>query len=239
MNNSYYDTLDENFMQALNLYEQNYTNEELIKLLQNGNIVQKQIAALRLENINSTDEANVLVENLTGQDGKIREAVSLKLNQFMSDEKCLKYFKTTESYDIFLDAIIDINANICRNVICAISNLKSNKEFCECFCPKLISLTNNLLEKIQQFNFQQGKYKVNKEVFKLYWCLETIYTFYEEINLSEIKPILLQAKDIEEYTIREKTAKILTKNFEDIELQKVKEQLENDSNYYVRRYFKK
>jgi hypothetical protein len=108
LNNSYYETLDENFTQALKLYEEDYTHEELIELLKSGNIVQKQIAALRLEEINSTQDADVLVANLTGQDGKIREAVSLRLNEFMSNPKTLQHFKVSNNYDIFLDAIIDI-----------------------------------------------------------------------------------------------------------------------------------
>ena len=82
MNSSYYETLDENFAQALKLYETEYSHDELIRLLQNGNIVQKQIAALRLDGINSKSDADILISNLTGQDGKIREAVSLKLNEF-------------------------------------------------------------------------------------------------------------------------------------------------------------
>ena len=79
------------------MYENDYTNEELIEMLKNGNIVQKQIAALRLEKINSKEEAQVLLQNLTGQDGKIREAVSLKLNEFMSNPKFLDYFKSIEN----------------------------------------------------------------------------------------------------------------------------------------------
>ena len=51
MNNSYYETLDENFTQALKLYEEEYTHDELINLLKSGNIVQKQIAALKLSTI--------------------------------------------------------------------------------------------------------------------------------------------------------------------------------------------
>lgn len=46
----------------------------------------------------------------------------------------------------------------------------------------------------------------------------------------------LRTKDIQEYTIREKAAKILTRNFSDPELLKAKEALKNDSNYYVRRF---
>ena len=170
MNNSYYQTLDENFTQALNLYETNYTHEELLEFLKNGNIVQKQFAALKLDTINSVEDAQILVSDLVGQDGKIREAVSLRLNEFMSNKNLIQYFQTTDNYNTFLQAIIDINANICRNVISAIINLKNNDEFCNKFCKDLVNLSYELLDTIEQFNFQDGKYKVNKEVFKLYWC---------------------------------------------------------------------
>lgn len=236
MNNSYYETLDENFKQALNLCENNYSHSELLEFLQAGNIVQKQLSALKLETINSQKEAQILVSNLVGQDGKIREAVSLRLNEFMSNPKTLEYFETPENYQIFLAAIIDINGNICRNVIGAISHLKDNENFCNQFCQELVILTKDLLGKIEKDDFFEGKYKVNKEVFKLYWCLETIYVFWDKINFEDLKEIILRTKDIQEYTIREKAAKILTRSFSDPELLKAKEALKNDSNYYVRRF---
>ncbi len=236
LNNSYYETLDENFKQALNLCENNYSHSELLEFLQSGNIVQKQLSALKLETINSQNEAQILVSNLVGQDGKIREAVSLRLNEFMSNPKTLVYFETPENYQIFLAAIIDINGNICRNVIGAISHLKNNENFCNQFCQELVILTKDLLGKIEKDDFFEGKYKVNKEVFKLYWCLETIYVFWDKIKFEDLKEIILRTKDIQEYTIREKAAKILTRSFSDPELLKAKEALKNDSNYYVRRF---
>ena len=148
----------------------------------------------------------------------------------------LPHFKVSNNYDVFLDAIIDINANICRNVISAITNLKNDSEFCEQFCKNLAKLSFDLLDKIEQFDFQDGKYKVNKEVFKLYWCLETIYEFYDKMEFENMKQIILRSKDVQEYTIREKAAKILTHNFEDTELKQAKSELQNDRNYYVRRF---
>lgn len=236
MNNSYYETLDKNFNAALELIEKNLSHEEMINMLQNGNIVEKQLAALRLEKVTSNEDTKVLINNLTGQDGKIREAVSLKIKEFMSNTSLLPFFETTQSYDIFLEAIIDINANICRNIISAISNLKSNRTFCKYFSQKLTAKTLALLEIIKDFDFQEGKYKVNKEVFKLYWCLETVYEFAETIEFEQLKNIILLAKDIDEYTIREKAAKILTKNFDDETLTTARLELKNDNNYYVRRY---
>jgi hypothetical protein len=236
LNNSYYKTLDENFIQALNLYEKEHSHSELIELLQNGNIPQKQIAALKLDSINSDKEAQILVSNLTGQDGKIREAVSLRLDEFMSDPLYLVYFKNPGSYKVFLDAITDINGNICRNVISAVTNLREDDEFCEIFCSSLVKLTMDLIAIVEKFDFQDGKYKVNKEAFKLYWCLETIYHFWDKIESEDLKNIIIRAKNIGEYTIREKVAKILSQNITNPELITVRNELKNDSNYYVRRF---
>lgn len=84
--------------------------------------------------------------------------------------------------------------------------------------------------------FKTANIKVNKEIFKLYWYLETIYEFSELIDEETLKELLIKTKDINEYTIREKTAKILTKNFNNDTLLKIKEELKQDKNYYVRRF---
>ena len=236
MNNNYFETLDENFINALNLCEEKHSHDEIINFLANGNIPQKQIGALKLEKIASENDAKILLSNLTGQDGKIREAVSLRLKEFMGNKEYLPLFDCTNNAQIFLDAITDINGNICRNIICALENLKENNEFCTVFCKKLTNLTLNLLDIVEKFDFQDGKYKVNKEAFKLYWCLETVYVFWDKIEPEKLKEIILRAKNIDEYTIREKIAKILTRNITDKELLQAKKELKNDKNYYVRRF---
>ncbi len=235
-NNGYYETYDENFNQALKLFERDFSQNELLELLKNGNIVQKQISALKLTSINNFSEAIILTKNLTGQDGKIREAVSLKINEFLQNPNFAQYFLQEEIYDILLDAIIDVNGNVCRNIISAIQNLKNEVSFCEYFTKKLITLSKHLAYIVKEFDFQDGKYKVNKEAFKLYWCLEVISEFIDYIDLKDLKAIILQTKDINEYTIREKTAKILSKNINDEELNLIKAELKNDKNYYVRRF---
>lgn len=236
MNTDYYENTDVNFTQALNLFEGEYSHDELITLLRSGNIVQRQISALRLEQINSCFDADVLLSNLTGQDGKIREVVSLKLNDFISNPHYRYFFNAAENFQVFLDAVIDINANICRNVISAIKYLRDDVVFCERFSCGLVKMSKEFLDSVEKFNFQEGKYKVNKEVFKLYWCLETIYVLYDKINFADLKEIVLRAKSIQDYTIREKAAKILTRNFNDEELIKAQEELKQDNNYYVRRF---
>lgn len=233
---AYYTTPDENFNKAYGLLLENHSYNDLIKMLEIGNIPQRQLAALLLEEVKSVKDADILARNLTGQDGKIREATSLKVNEFMSNQTLCAYFQTERNYKIFLDAIIDINGNVCRNIISAICRLKSNENFCTFFCPQLVAHTLDILDKIKDFDFQEGKYKVNKEVFKLYWYLETVYEFSDFIDFSDLKEIIILAASIDEYTIREKAAKILTKGFEDEALDKIKLALKSDKNYYVRRY---
>jgi hypothetical protein len=100
----------------------------------------------------------------------------------------------------------------------------------------LTNLIFELIDIIKDFDFQDGKYKVNKEVFKLYWCLEALNVYYNKIPVLTLKKILLQTKNIEEYTIREKTAKILSNKISDETLMAAREELKNDKNYYVRRF---
>ncbi len=232
----YYNTVDENFEKAINLYEKNLEYDDLISLLESEKVVDKQIAVLRLNTIKSEKDAQILVSNLTGQDGKVREAVSFKLNEFMADNELVKYFQNPANFETFFNATLDINGNICRNTISAISNIKNNHDFAISFCKILVETIYKLLDNIEKFDLQEGKYKVNKEIFKLYWCLEDMYEFIDFININDVKSILSRTKCINEYTIREKTAKILTKNFSDNVLLKIKEELKQDKNYYVKRY---
>lgn len=230
--------MDENFKEALNLIDRNFTHTELIEMLKNGNIPQKQLAALRLETITSNDDAAVIINNLVGQDGKIREAVSLKIKELTENETFKSYFLSLDEEfltDYFLAAIIDINGNICRNILDALVYFKTNEKFSSLFIEKLINLIFKLLDKINEFDFKDGKYKVNKEVFKLYWCLEAVNLYHDRIPIKDIKAIIKITKGIGEYTIREKTAKILANNFNDTELISAREELKHDINYYVRR----
>lgn len=220
--------INENLNKALELYQNPYSHEDLISMLKNGSDVQRQISALRLEKITSTADAEALVSNLVGQDGKIREAVSFKLKELISP-----YF--IPHANIFLQGIIDINGNVCRNVISAISMLKSYPEFTQYICPRLTGMTLNVIEVLKQVQDDVKGYKINKEIFKLYWCLETVYEFFEYICPLEIEKIVLATKDIEEYTIREKTARILTKATSP-ELLKIRQELRDDPNYYVSRH---
>lgn len=221
----------EDFNSALDIYEKCYSHESLIELIKNGSIAQKQAAVLKLETLTNQSDADVLMQNLTGCDGKIREAISFRLQEFI--RKNPEYFFNYD--DIFLEAIIDINGNICRNIISSLKFLTQNSEFCTRFCEKLCEKTIPLTEKIKDFDIQEGKYKINKEVFKLYWYLETIYHMSEFVDKTQLLKILNETKLIQDYTIREKSAKILSIIAEDEDFTRIKQELQNDENYYVRR----
>ena len=226
------DKYNDDFNTALNIYENEYSHEDLIEFLKSGSVAQKQAAALKLDKINSKKDAQILIANLTGCDGKIREAISFRLREFIPQNP--EFFLDTQN--TMLEAIIDINGNICRNTITAISSLKKYSQFTTEFCRKLIEKTKISIAKVKSFGIQDGKYKINKEVFKLYWYLETISEFLEFININILKKIIEETKEIKDYTIREKTAKILSKINDDEDLLKLKQELKNDQNYYVRRF---
>ena len=236
METNYYENLEENFTQAMKLFETEQTHEELLEYLKSGNITQRQISAIKFEKISNSQDADILTDNLTGQDGKIREAVSVKIADFTANIEYRDFFKSEQNYQKFLDALTDINGNICRNILKVIDNFVQEDDFRCFFIPRLLELTNDLADKVLSFGNQDGKYKVNKDSFKLYWCLEAIYVLAQKIELEELTKILKKAKSVQDYTIREKVAKILTFEISSTELDKIRAELKNDDNYYVKRY---
>ena len=231
MNTGFYKDLDTNFQQALELSEQAFTQEELIGLLKNGNIPEKQIAALRIETVNSVEEADVLISNLIGCDGKIREAVALKINQLLSkDQSIINLFNKPE---LFANSSIDINANICRLTIDSVAILIKDESFAKKYLNKVLIFINESFEELDKFIFRDKKYVINKQLFKLYWSLEAIKLFSKDLPKEVLLPILKRVSKEREYTIREKAAQILT-DLEDSSYDDLKEILKNDENYYVR-----
>ena len=235
MNEGFYKNIDENFESAVELSEKNFSHDDLMQLLQNGNIPQKQIAALKLDCVENKTEGKILVDNLTGCDGKIREAAALKINQLLIKENNnLNKFLYPE---IFADATIDINANICRLVVDSVSILKQNKEFSKIYLNKILNFISETFEELDKFIFRDKKYVINKQLFKLYWCLETLKNFTSEIDESLLLKILERASQEKEYTIREKAAQILV-NLTNPDFENLKSRLINDENYYVREVFR-
>ena len=235
MNTDFYEDLDTNFKQAFDMVQNSFSYKDLIEMLKQGNIPQKQFAALELDHLESLSDAEILLNNLTGCDGKIREAVALKINKLLhTSNDYIQYFLQP---DIFANASIDINGNICRLVIDSVSILKTNPDFSKQYLINIVNFINSTFEELDKFIFRDKKYVINKQLFKLYWCLESLKLFVNEIGICTLKEILTRASLEKEYTIREKVAQILNLT-KSSEFNQLKELLKNDENYYVKNALK-
>ena len=145
-----------NFDECFKFFELELSHDELYASLCGGNIAEKQLSCVRIEHCNNAQEARILMDNLTGIDGKVRETVSFKLKTFVTEHPEL--FLQQEFYNIFLDAIIDINGNICRNIICALEALTKDNKFCEYFVSNVIERALTVTEKIENFEYKDRKY---------------------------------------------------------------------------------
>lgn len=225
------DTLEANFNSAMNMSCEDYDYDKLIALLQSEKIVQKQFAALNLTEIKSSKDAEILVSNLIGQDGKVREAVAFKINELMQNAVYKDFFVNEKIYPILAKGIMDINGNVCRQIV-NIALIDEN--FGQYLCKELPEMLREIWREIEQIDLKSKQYVVNKRNFQLYWCLEALYNIVEIIDFETIKDIVIKAGGFYDYTIREKIAKILTK-LDNLELNELKEKLKNDENYYVRK----
>lgn len=235
MNKGFYENLDKNFEEALKLSMQKFSYEDLIEFLKTGNIPEKQNAALKIEELKSVDDADVLISNLTGCDGKIREAVALKINQLLLiDRKYIEFFNQAE---IFADASIDINANICRLVIDSVKLLIEKEDFYQKYSIKILKFIDDAFAELDRFIFRDKKYVINKQLFKLYWALEALKLFVTKLPQEKVLAILARAMLEKEYTIREKVAQLILLLPENEKISAMKAELKTDENYYVRNVF--
>lgn len=224
--------LEANFNAAMNLSSKRHEYQELLDLLSSDKIVEKQIAALKLNEIKSQSDAKILVSNLTGQDGKVREAVAFKINELAQNPDYLQHFLKNDIFEILLDGVMDINGNVCRMVVS--SKFFENEVFCDFLCAELPERIMRIINDIKELDLCAKQYVVSKRNFQLYWALEALYNIINMVDFDKIKDILEFCADFYDYTIREKTAKIVSK-LDNPQVQEMKEKLMNDENYYVRR----
>lgn len=223
------------FNNAVELFEQEHFHSDLINLLKNGNVVEKQFAVLNLEDLNDENETHLLISHLVGVDGKIREAVAFKLIEFVKMKPEL--FLNVDNFDYFVNGTIDIDGNVCRKVIEASVYLKYSEEFSKYYVEGLNKIIKTALVEISKFTFRDKKYKINKQIFKIYWCLESLKYFYEFLQNDKLKNILVDCSKLPEYTVREKCAEIIKYLNLDADLSKIVYLLKHDENYYVRKVF--
>ena len=234
LNSGFYKDLDTNFEQACYLSEQKFSHIELLELLKNGNVPQKQIAALKFDFVNNEEDACALVSNLTGCDGKIREAVALKIYKIIYEFETSRVFFMRMPVKIYADATVDINANICRLIVDSMKMLNNSEIFASEYASLILQYAMEALDELDKCVYRDKKYVKNKQLFKLYWCLESLRNFYSAADALCFSEIMQRSALLDEYTIREKVAQIAVQSDDFLSLQK---RLKNDSNYYVRSVF--
>lgn len=224
--------LKENLNKVVELCETTYETDKIMQILSNGSVMERQVAVLDLTELRSKDDAKILMNNLVGIDGKVRQAVAFKILQLIPKYK--EFFLDEEFYEIFAKSIIDIDSNVCRLDLDAILYLKEYDDFSEYIANRMKDIVFASLDELSKISFRAKKYTSNKQYFKIYWCLETLCHFCSYLDFKDLKEILLKCSVLPEYTIREKCATILKNDFEDYDLQKLKKDLLSDENYYVR-----
>lgn len=237
MDLNYEETLDKNFDKALELCSNDYSYADLIEFLKNGNIPEKQFAAIEIRELKSLEDAQIFISNLINCDGKIREAVAQKFSELVGVNDYKKYF--AEFPLVFAQSTIDINANISRMVIDGLTQMKGYTEFAQIYAAQLVKYTDEAFEGLSKIVFKDKKYTVNKQLFKLYWCLEGLNSYYSYVDSEKLASILEQSlSQNNEYTIREKVAQLLNKPDLKQKYPNLVEKLSTDENYYVKQQCK-
>lgn len=237
MSSNYESTLDKNFDKALELCTGSYTYNELITFLSSGNIPEKQFAAIEISELKSKEDAQVFISNLINCDGKIREAVSQKFAEFVQIEKYQEYF--AEFPLVFAQSTIDINANISRTVIDGLVYMKAYAGFAKIYADKLVEYIDESFDGLSKIVFRDKKYTINKQLFKLYWCLDGLNNYSEYVELEKMGYILENTLIQDEYTVREKVAQLLNNPVLKQRFPDLVEKLFTDDNYYVKQSYVK
>ena len=219
--------------QAIKCCEENLTHNDIIDVLKGDDDIKKQLCLIDLNAINSQEEANILVFNLTGKSGPVRETAAYKIGDLISKPEYTKYFQTEEIINTFIKAITDINPSVSRTTVEFIKYVENMN-----YLYKGILLEiNNTLQQID-IEAKNRSYTQNKKNFNLYWNLEAIISISNFISpAEELLEILKNTACSNDYTIREKVAKaasiFVSKNSI---FQEIIDILKDDTNIYVRKY---
>ncbi len=230
--------IDKLIEKAANVVQKSYKKEEIAAILKSDDELEKPIAIMSIEKIEDKTTADLLIDNLIGCDGRIREASAVKISEFLQNSETCIYFLDEKSIEIILDGIMDINPNVGRSLI---DGIKECKQLQTLLQPHLINKIEKIITKLKEISespFKENRlnnrknHAKNKIMFNLYWALEALYFTDLGNDSDKLFDILSFTSSIFDYTIREKAAKILSKmkNPPSVLLHKLK----NDENFYVK-----
>ena len=211
---------------AYTLMESEFSRDDIFASLNSDDDIKKQIALIKLDGVKSSDEAKMLTSVLTGQHGPVREICSFRINEFLKDEKARKYFHGADLREIFLNALNDIIPTVARNILEVIKFLPEQEIVQEALLDRILALDDYVEDETLLSN-----HEIIKKNFKLYWYLETLAEFAIKVENSEkFAKVIEKSYNHEDYTIREKVSKILSKVNDFAEY---KDMLKKDTNPYV------
>lgn len=203
-----------------------FPRDEIFAALSGDDDIKKQIALIKLDGVKSVDEAKMLTSVLTGQHGPVREICSFRINEFLKDENEREYFCGADLREIFLNALNDIIPTVARNILEVIKFLPEQEVVQEALLDRILTLDDYVEDETLLSN-----HEIIKKTFKLYWYLETLAEFAKEVEYREkFAKVIEKSYNHEDYTIREKVSKILSKVND---FAKYKDMLKNDTNPYV------
>ena len=130
--------------------------------------------------------------------------------------------------DTFVKAITDINPSVSRYTVEFIKFVDDVDYLYKRIIEEIGITLSNIDETVKNRSYVQ-----NKKNFNLYWNLEAIVSLSSKIQLEqELTNILLKTALSNDYTIREKTAKVASL----LQVSPVLDLLKDDENVYVKKY---
>ncbi len=216
----------EEMNKAYSLIERDFTRTQIFEVIEGIDDVSKQVALIKLDTIQTEKEASILTSVLTGQHGPVREICSAKINQFLKNEELRHFFYGENIREIFLNALNDIIPTVARNILEVIKFLPEKEIVQNALMNRILAL-----DEYEEDETALSNHEIIKKTFKLYWYLETLAEFSEDVQEDEkFAEIIEKTYNHEDYTIREKVSKLLSKVNG---YNKFKEMLKNDTNPYV------
>lgn len=199
-----------------------------IDILKGSDNSLKPFALLELKELEHEDYG-FFIKHLTNCEGNLREIAAMKLVEFPPKPVY---------YPVLVDALCDINPNVCRRVVEALSVLKL-----DLYAPTMVRIEEILNEiemksKPKKWRTQKN-HLLTKKFFNLYWCLEALSECLCAESDERLIDVLQTCTEFDDYTIREKAAKIAVKMQQAGVLlpKELIEKLRNDENYYVKMNF--
>ncbi|MBQ8886160.1 MAG: hypothetical protein IJY61_00470 [Candidatus Gastranaerophilales bacterium] len=219
--------------QAAKYCAEDFEHQDLVSELSSDDDLKKQLCLIELSKVTSQKEADILVNNLTGKSGPIRETTSFRILELIKKEEFRQFFQKKDILDIFVKSITDINPSVSRNAVEIITYVDDAKYLYDSIIRE-IQITLSRMDDIKQTR----SYTTNKKNFNIYWNLEALISIADKIVGDEdLLEILKETAHSNDYTIREKTAKatmeFIKNNKEFICIMEI---LANDENVYVRKY---